>query len=317
MLNLDKLDRKLLVELDLDGRQSYAALARKLRHGSDIIRYRVKRLQESGILNYVSAVIDLNRIGLTVYKLFLKLGGEEKKNKFLIDYLNKHKSTYWLSEYYGSWDVQASFATDSPAGFLEIHDSIQDKFFDSIRESTVATSVMVKRFPKSYIIERELKESQQGGREAIVQIDSLEKSILENLFLNARVSSKELAKKLSTTEAIISYRTQKLEEQGIIVGYRAQVDYQILEAMLFKLLIFTEKHNKSFEKSFLKYCKEHLNITCVIRQIGSWTLECEIEVSSYNEIHSIIKDIKSKFSKNIHSVDYLVLQKDHYHRFPN
>lgn len=316
MIALDKLDKKLLVELDVDGRQSYATLGRKLRHGSDIIRYRIKRLQDAGLLNYVSTVVDLNRIGLTVYKTFLKLSGEEKKQQ-LIDYLNKHKSTYWLSEYYGSWDIQVSLATRNPSQFLEIHDSIQDKFSSSIRESSVATSVSVKRFPKNYIIERGLTMYHQGESQDLVSIDLLEKEILEALFLNARINIKELAKKIATTEAIVSYRIKKLEEQKVIIGYRAQVDYEILDVMLFKLLIFTENHNKAFEEAFHEYSREHLNITCVIRQIGSWTLECEIEVSSYNEIHSIIKEIKSQFSNNICSVDYLVLSKDHYHRFPN
>jgi len=50
--------------------------------------------------------------------------------------------------------------------------------------------------------------------------------MLEILMENARLKKTELAKLLNVTEAAVRKRLKKLESSGIIVGYRAIVDYQ-------------------------------------------------------------------------------------------
>jgi len=60
-------------------------------------------------------------------------------------------------------------------------------------------------------------------------MDGLDKIIIEELLKNARISKSNLARKLNLTEAAIRKRLRKLEASGIILGYRAVVDYQKAE----------------------------------------------------------------------------------------
>jgi len=57
-------------------------------------------------------------------------------------------------------------------------------------------------------------------------MDKVAKTILETLMANARTSKVALAKKLRVTEAAVRKRMKKLEEAGILLGYKAVVDYQ-------------------------------------------------------------------------------------------
>jgi len=60
----------------------------------------------------------------------------------------------------------------------------------------------------------------------IVAMDERDLTILETLTKNGRVSKTELARILGITEAAVRKRIAKLEKNGIILGYKAVIDYK-------------------------------------------------------------------------------------------
>jgi len=50
MEKLDLKDRKILYQLDIDSRQSFRSIGRKVGLSKDIVATRVKKLQEKGII---------------------------------------------------------------------------------------------------------------------------------------------------------------------------------------------------------------------------------------------------------------------------
>jgi len=56
-------------------------------------------------------------------------------------------------------------------------------------------------------------------------IDDVDKKILNKLIVDARASWTTLAKELGVNESTIRYRVRKLEDSGVIVGYKAKVNY--------------------------------------------------------------------------------------------
>lgn len=62
----DQTDVRILEELQRDGRASYAELARAVSMSASAVAERVRRLEESGVISGYSAVVDPDRLGLTV-----------------------------------------------------------------------------------------------------------------------------------------------------------------------------------------------------------------------------------------------------------
>ncbi|RDV45910.1 Lrp/AsnC family transcriptional regulator [Leifsonia sp. ku-ls] len=60
---VDSTDRILLAELQRDGRQSIAELARTVHMSNSAVAERVRRLEEAGIISGYRAVIDPERLG--------------------------------------------------------------------------------------------------------------------------------------------------------------------------------------------------------------------------------------------------------------
>jgi Lrp/AsnC family transcriptional regulator for asnA, asnC and gidA len=59
-LDLDELDRKLIAALQIDGRTPFSVLAQDLGVSASSVRYRVQRLQESGLFQIVGIANPLN-----------------------------------------------------------------------------------------------------------------------------------------------------------------------------------------------------------------------------------------------------------------
>src|SRR5690349_3710952 len=64
--SLDDTDRRILAALQEDGRASYAELARTVSMSASAVTERVRRLEDSGVISRYSAVIDPERLGLTI-----------------------------------------------------------------------------------------------------------------------------------------------------------------------------------------------------------------------------------------------------------
>lgn len=56
-------------------------------------------------------------------------------------------------------------------------------------------------------------------------MDSLDMQIIKNIEKEGRISHEELSKRLNLSRPAIHNRVNKLEEQGIIAGYKATIDW--------------------------------------------------------------------------------------------
>lgn len=66
-----------------------------------------------------------------------------------------------------------------------------------------------------------------SGKEAIV-MDVTDYKIIEILLEDGRIPMKELAKRVALSAPAVAERVKRLEEEGIITGYKAKVDYDKL-----------------------------------------------------------------------------------------
>ena len=61
---------------------------------------------------------------------------------------------------------------------------------------------------------------------SLIDLDDTDKTILNRLQEDARISFKEIAKEVGTSEATIFVRVKKLQKSGVIKGFRAIVNPQ-------------------------------------------------------------------------------------------
>ena len=69
---MDKIDWKLLLELDKSPRASFSQLGRAARIGKETAQYRFKQLLRQGILTGFYAFISISRLGFITNKILIK-----------------------------------------------------------------------------------------------------------------------------------------------------------------------------------------------------------------------------------------------------
>jgi len=314
--DFDLMDRRILFELDQNSRQSYAELGRKVRLGSDLVRYRVEKLLSLGVVHNCSTLIDVHRLGVTLYKIYLKL--DQSRAEEVLSYLDNEKCTYWLASLYGTWDAVYNVAAFN---IRELHELLRrtfNRFPGAILNYTVCTIVERTRYPKKYLVPKASTiGSTVGGIRESQEIDELENSLLWLLAKDSRMSSAELARRLDSTPAIVDYRIKKLEKSGIIQRYWVQLDYEKLKLIFLKIAIHPKDFTLAQEKRFQEFCRRSPYITCHIIQVGEIPLECEAEVPSLSVLHELLKEMRTEFSEFIGSVDHMIVSSDRYHRVPS
>ena len=82
----DAVDRALLAELQRDGRQSIAELARTVHMSNSAVAERIRRLEQAGVVSGYRAVVDPERLGYGILA-FLRLRYPSSQYKPLHDLL--------------------------------------------------------------------------------------------------------------------------------------------------------------------------------------------------------------------------------------
>jgi len=82
-----------------------------------------------------------------------------------------------------------------------------------------------------------------------------------------------------------------------------------LKILYCKAFIYYQNKTSEKEEKFLRHIYSLNEILGVSKSIGSWDLELEFEVKSYDDFHKIMKELKNKF-EIISSFDTVYIEKE-------
>ena len=94
MINIDIKDRRILYQLDLDSRQSFRSIGKKVGLSKDSVASRVQKLQQNRIIKGFYTVIDYSKLGYSSYRIYLVFQNtnpniEKEIIKYFVDILGR------------------------------------------------------------------------------------------------------------------------------------------------------------------------------------------------------------------------------------
>lgn len=316
---LDLKDRKILVELDTDASQSLRQIARKLRMTKEAVHYRIKQLEEKGIISNYVGIYHTTKIGLTHYKIYLKyLHIKDSKKAEIINHILKEKRFVWFANTEGAFDLMISIHFFSVFDFERFKDRLFSRFDSVFHKSSFAILTEAESYPMGYLTGGEMAAKKPFvfcGSSKKEKIDADDLKILKALSINGRAASSDIARMTGLTDRIVRYRKGVLEKKGIIVGYKIIADYRKMNHMFFKCLIKLQGGSSKRIHDLKMYARSHPNILHWLRVLGEWDIELEIQVPDINTFYSISNDIKNRFSDIIQTFDALIVTEEHLSKY--
>jgi|SRR3989344_605021 len=315
MFKLDLKDKKILYELDSNSKQSCSQIAKKVGLSTEVVNYRIKRLEENKIITKYQLIVNLSKLDILQFKICLSLQHlDSKKLSEIIKNLKENKAVKWIVSCKGNWDLILSLEIDSIEKIDTLKDEVITLFEGHINNKAISILIEAVTYNRDYLIENknELNKSRIiMKKDKPLELENIDLQILKILSENARTPIIEIAKGLNTTPRIIDYRIKQLQKNEIILGYKIAINYEELGILFYKTFIELDKYKKERVKSLIQYFKGNKNIIHHVKVLGNWDLEPEFEVYSEKEFNDDITEIKDKFSDIIKSINIITILKEH------
>ncbi len=87
---MDKIDLKILQVLDFNGRMPASHIAKRVQSNKEVVIYRIKKLEEQGIINRYFPVLDMGKLGYYTSRLYFDLEEmDQNEERRFIEFLDK------------------------------------------------------------------------------------------------------------------------------------------------------------------------------------------------------------------------------------
>ena len=303
---LDKLDCRILFELDKNCRIPETKLAKIIGKSKEAVRYRIKNLKEMGIIRGYSTYLDFGALGFEGYKIYLKIREKPEQKKQFIDHLKSRKDIFWIGIGDGAWSIGITFLAQNADEFYQKKSELYAKYRDIVLSEVNASMVEGMMFPKKFLVEENgdtVEPVYIFRNSKPVEFDEVERKIVGALLHNGRIRLVELTGLCGASIEVVRNRIKRLEERGVIQGYSADISYQKLGMEYYKAFLYYEGLTPAMEKRIFENARRHPNVVSLIKTIAPWAVELEIMVENYPKYNEVIGQIRREFADVLINVE--------------
>lgn len=318
MEKVDLKDRKILYHLDLDSRQSFSQIGKKVGLHKDVVAYRVKNLQEKGIIKNFYAHINHQRFTgyapIRCYISYENISPDIRKE--IIEYLVKSKYTPAVSTLEGSYDLVFFIRAKNFPEVYMFWEKMLKKYRNYISKKILSIYYHEVVYSLPFLLdEKDRKKSNKiilskwhdSGN--IGEYDDLDYQICKLIYQNSRIPTIDIATKLNSTAVTIQNRIKKRTEKDMILGFRLNIDWAKLGYHHYKADIELKKSDNY--DSIIRYVESNPNLLWSYKSLGYVDLEFVFLLNNAHQLHQIMEDISIKYPDSIKNYTYFSIMEVH------
>jgi len=306
-ISLDAKDRKILAALDWNARVPNAELARLARLSKNAVAYRIKRMEEAGVIQGYYPLINFGRLGYCSRRVTLVLqNADAQAKKEMEDYISDPKSKIsWAVWIRGIGDLAFIIFARSLKDFQDIFNQFNERFSKYIKKRTLTQSRGFEQYPYSIITGKKDMRCMVIDEGPVVNLDKLDSQILKVLNANARQSSSAIAEQIGTSYKTVQYRMHKMEKNKVLLGTRAFINHGALGYNYYKLMLYFNDYSDELYKKLKAYFVGLFEHIYFVFHVDS-DLDAEMMFKSDNDFFDFIDSLNEKFPGVIKNYEYFV-----------
>ena len=312
MQNLDSKDHKILYHLFLNSRESLSSIGKKVGLPKTVVKYRIDRLVNENIIKNFTTMIDVFKLGYTVYRLnFVFQYASPEKEKEMIEYLENYKHTWSAASAKGRYDFTTTILVKNPGEFYLFYEETLKRFRYYIKEIDFSQLYEKFGYKHASLFIEETSHPEKAFEYRFtgntIDIDDIDYQILCMLSKNSRIPSIEMAKQTKMTSTTIINRVSRLINDAIILRYSILIDPNKLGYKPFNVNLSLRNYDK--KNYIIKYLSEIPFISEVHKTVGGYDLELSVFTLNFEHFYKLMEDIRNKFPDDINNYDYLYVTK--------
>lgn len=314
-MKISDIDRKIVRELGNNSRSGYAEIAKRIHSKKEIVAYHIHKLERTGVIKKYIPVFSQARLGMFVYKIYMRFQGLTRgEEEQLIEKFRQSPHINWMAASVGTWDLMIAIFCHNILEFSKHKEELVFKPYGRfIQEYNVSILEGAYIYTRDYLIgtkDRSRPGLFYGGTLKEEKIDSTEMGIIRHIRNNARYEVVEISRKLGLNVKTVMNKIRNMEKIGIIQGYIVIIDQEKLGVQYFKFDISFQDYSDRQYKAVLEYCQNNKYVVNLMKSVGDWEIELEVEADTVEEIYRFAKDIRIHFPTIIKKVDLHSITKE-------
>jgi DNA-binding Lrp family transcriptional regulator len=312
-VKLDKKDTRILEALDADPNINVNRLAKKVGVSRQVAEYRLNRLLLQKTIRAFYTLVDCAKLGYMPFRVHIKLKSvtREQYAEFARKLFDTTPSM-WVAFVSGSFDIIYDVFAKNPGEFEKMFSITVDESKELIQGYETLIILNMTLYQYGYFLGGHHNRTKITFNEnlASVHVNEKDRKILKAIKSNSRMPYEAIGKQVSLTRNAVKNRIQKLEEEGVIAGYRMFIDFSSLNKDSFKIFIKYNNQKKEQENGLLEYIRRTPGILATVRLFGRWDLDIEIHKENIKTLQEFIMEMRNKFEiiedyEIVHIIDEL------------
>lgn len=295
-------DKKIILELDRDSRQSNARIAKRVGLSKQVVNYRIGKLLRDGVIQSFCTIINAQLLGFNYHDIFIKRQNFSKEKELeFIEYIKKCDFVSWFVECNGDYDYIIAIFSRNLLEFNRHLSEMLSKFENYIADYEILTIIEAYKLQYKYLLNttHEFPKPVYAGKveenTRIIEVDSAGLRILHLLDQNARIPITEICRKTKLTPAIVSYRIKKMHKYGLIQGFRTIINVAKINCQWHIFLFKLNPLSVAQVNQLVAYLRDQKYCVYIVQGIGGWNLMADFHVKDAAELDAILQEIRSNY----------------------
>jgi len=295
-----KIDKKILFELDKDGRASLSQIARNLGTTPQVVKYHYDRIMDMGLIKHFWAFVDYDKVGYSYFwGYFFRFSGMTQVDEdAMYEYLRGNTHIPIVMRVDGYAELHIAIIARDVFHHTEILNDFYAHFgkFISMSEIVVGTGFI--KFPRNYLIEKENQRELKvlsGGTTNTIKLSELDRKIITFLLADGRMEFVQIARKLGVSTGLIHKHYYRLLKHEVITKITYTPNFQAMGIKHYRILVKILQYDEQRTDELYHYCARHPNIINYVKLIGNWELILEIEIANNDSLRDLLRDIRYRF----------------------
>lgn len=307
-MTLTEFDKKILFELDRDGRASYSDIARATGSTPQVIKYHFEQLIERGMITKFWAFIDYDRAGYSFFwGYWIKLAGitKELEEEMYAD-LCGNRFVPIVMRCDGYADLFLGIIARDVFHHNEILQDVYKKYGHHITMSDIVVGLGFVKFPRTYLVGSENMEKTialSGGSTEVAKLPELDRKILSLLQLDGRMEFTRAAKILGVAPGLVQKHFHRLRKDNVITKVTYTLGHAKCGLILYRVLFKIVQYDPARVEALYEFCLVHQNIVNYVKVMGNWQLMLDIEIEDRTGLRDLLREMKHSFQDIIFQIE--------------